>query len=202
MNASVVLWIVLAVAVAALVVFGVVRRSQRPRERGAASTIRVHDLMGRAVVSMSNASKVGAVDDVLLDAGGRDVVAFRVKSGGPFHRGAALVREQVTAVGPDAIMLSTPTALNEFKRLPGLVDAVRFDKLRGTRVVTEGGELLGTVSDLDVDGEARHVLAYVLRGSVMQRLRHRQPTIPVWQVTHRSNRGLIVVGENAAATQA
>jgi sporulation protein YlmC with PRC-barrel domain len=96
-------------------------------------------------------------------------------------------------------MVPAPTALNEFKRLPALADAVRLDELRGTRVVTEGGELLGTVSDLDVDGEARHVLSYVLRGSVMQRLRHREPTIPVWQVTHRSDRGLIVMGANAAS---
>ena len=193
MNASVVLWIVVAVVVVVgLVAFGIVRWSRRRGEGGGASAMRVRNLMGRAVVSMSDASKVGAVIDVLLDAGGRDVVAFRVKSGGPFHRRAALVRDQVAAVGPDAIMVSTPTALNEFKRLPRLADAIRFDKLRGTRVVTEGGELLGTVSDLDVDGEARHMISYVLRGSVMQRLRRREPTIPVGQVTHRGDRGLVV----------
>src|SRR5258708_26720474 len=156
MNARVGLWIVVAVAVAGLVERGVVRRStqraaRRP-EGGGASVMRARTLMGRAVVAISDARKIGAVDDVLLDAGGRDVLAFRVRSGGPLSHGAALARDQVAAVGPDAIMVPAPTALNEFKRLPALADAVRLDKLRGTRVVTEGGELLGTVSDLDVDG--------------------------------------------------
>ena len=46
--------------------------------------------------------------------------------------------------------------------------------------------------------EARHVLAYVLRGSLRQRLRHHEPAIPVWQVTHRGKFGLVVVGDAAA----
>jgi sporulation protein YlmC with PRC-barrel domain len=201
MNALTVLWIVLALVVVGVAVYGVVGRSARRTTRRAAdhaSAMRARNLMGRAVVAISDAGKVGAVDDVLLDATARDVVAFRVR-GGTFSRGAALLRDQVAAVGRDAIMVPAPTALNDFKRLPALDDAPKLRKLRGTRVVTEGGELRGTVSDLEIDGEARHVLSYVLRGSVTQRLRHREPTIPVSLVTHRGDRGLMVVAEDPAS---
>ncbi|HXA28208.1 MAG TPA: PRC-barrel domain-containing protein [Candidatus Angelobacter sp.] len=195
MSATAVLWIVVAVVVVGAVAFAVVRwsapRTIRRGEDGVAAT-RARALMGRAVVAISDATRLGAIDDVLFDASGRDVVAFRVK-GGPFSRGAALERDDVAAIGPDAIMVAAPAALNEFKRLPALDDALRLDRLRGTRVVTEGGELLGTVSDLEIDGEARYVQSYVLRGSATQRLRHRQPIIPVGQVTHRGDSGLLVV---------
>jgi len=198
MNGITVLWIVLGLAVLGGAVYGVARWSARGRA-GSASAMRAGNLMGRDVVTISDAGKVGAVNDVLFDATGRDVIGFRVRRG-RFGRGAGLVRDQVAAIGPDAIMVAAPTALNDLKRLPALADALRLDKLRGTTVVTEGGEVLGTVSDLEVDGEAQHVLAYVLRGTVMQRMRHQQPAIPVWQVTHRGDRGLMVVGDDAAGT--
>jgi uncharacterized protein YrrD len=201
MNATTVLWIVLAVVVIGVAVYGGVRWSARRTTRrgdGHVSAMRARSLTGRAVVAISDAGKVGSVEDVLLDATARAVVAFNVK-GRAFSRGAALPRDQVAAVGPDAIMVPAPTALNEFKRLPALDDALRLRKLRGTRVVTEGGELRGTVADLEIDGEARHVLSYVLRGSVMQRLSHSEPAIPAWQVTHRGDRGLMVVAEDPAS---
>jgi len=201
MNATTVLWIVLGLVVLGVAGYGLVRWSARRTARdaaGHASAMRARSLMGRAVVAISDAGRVGSVDDVLLDATARDVVAFDVK-GGAFSRGAALLRDQVAAIGPDAIMVPAPTALNEFKRLPALDDALTLRRLRRTRVVTEGGELRGTVSDLEIDGDARHVLSYVLRGSVTQRLSHREPTIPVSQVTHRGDRGLMVVAEDPAS---
>jgi uncharacterized protein YrrD len=198
MNGITVLWIVLGLVVLGGAGYGVARWSARGRA-GSVSAMRARNLMGRDVVTISDAGKVGAVNDVLFDATGRDVIGFRVRRG-RFGRGAGLVRDQVAAIGPDAIMVAAPTALNDLKRLPAQADALRLDKLRGTTVVTEAGEVLGTVSDLEVDGQAQHVLAYVLRGTLMQRMRHRQPAIPVWQVTHRGDRGLMVVGQDSATT--
>ena len=40
------------------------------------------ELKGRAVVVLSNAEKIGQVDDVLFDAPFRQVLGFRVKKGG------------------------------------------------------------------------------------------------------------------------
>lgn len=201
MNTVSALWIVLAAVVIGAVVFGVARRSARrtgTHGEGPVSATRASHLIGRAVVTISDAGKVGTVDDVLLDGAGREVIGFRVK-GGRFSRRTAVVREQVAAMGPDAIMVSDPTVLNDVKRLPALSDAITLDKLRGSRAVTEGGELLGRVSDLEVDAEARHVVAYVLHGSLRQRLRHHEPAIPVWQVTHRGDFGLMVAGGAAAS---
>ena len=197
MNTVTVLWIVLAAVVIGAVIFGVARRSARrtgSHRAGSVSVTRARTLIGRAVVTISDAGKVGTVDDVLLDPAGREVIGFRVKRA-RFSHGTAVVREHVTAMGPEAIMVPDPTVLNDIKRLPALADAIPLGELRGSRAVTEGGELLGKVSDLEVDAQARHVVAYVLHGSLKQRLRHHEPTIPVWQVTHRGNFGLMVAGE-------
>jgi uncharacterized protein YrrD len=195
-------WIVLAFVAVGVALLGLLRlaahRAGR-RSQSSTSTMRAHDLKGRAVLTISDATKVGEVDDVLFDASGRNVMAFRIR-GGPIGHRAALERDRVAAVGPDAIMVSEASAVNDFKRLPALADALRLDKLRGTKVLTSGGELLGRVWDLEIDSDARRVVAYVLRGSLMLRLTNRRPVIPVGHVSHIGGAAIVVVGDTTATT--
>ncbi|MDP9227265.1 MAG: PRC-barrel domain-containing protein [Actinomycetota bacterium] len=44
--------------------------------------MQANELKGRAVVVLSNAEKVGQVEDVLFDAPFQQVLGFRVKKGG------------------------------------------------------------------------------------------------------------------------
>ena len=159
--------------------------------------MKASDLRGRPVVTLSDAIKVGRVDDVLFDAEYREVLGFRIKAG-TFSRLEAVSRANVTGVGHAAVTVRSPDVINVEDRLSALTGAVTLSRARGTKVVTEGGELLGTVDEIELDDEARNVTAYTLAAPLWDRLRHRQPTIEARQVLRLGEGGIMIV-PNAVA---
>jgi uncharacterized protein YrrD len=155
------------------------------------------DLKGRAVVTLSDAIKVGRVDDVLFDAEYREVLGFRIKTG-TFSRPEAVSRANVTGVGHAAVTVRSPDVINLEDRLIDLVGAATLRRARGTKVVTEGGELLGRIGEIELDDEARAVTAYRLAAPLWARLRRREPRIEAQQVLRLGEGGLMIV-PNAVA---
>ncbi len=92
--------------------------------------MRASDLKGRAVVTLSDATKVGQVEDVLFDPAYRRVLGFRVKNG-LFGRTEALPREAVQSVGEDALTVAGPSAVNAEDRFPRLAGAAALGQVRG-----------------------------------------------------------------------
>jgi sporulation protein YlmC with PRC-barrel domain len=159
--------------------------------------VKATDLKGRAVVTLSDAIKVGRVDDVLLDAAYREVLGFRIKAG-TFSRLEAVSRANVTGVGHAALTVRSPDVINVEDRLSALAGAVPLSRARGTKVVTEGGELLGTISEIELDDEARTVTAYRLAPRLWNRLRRREPRIEARQVLRLGEGGLMIVPNSVA----
>ena len=91
--------------------------------------MKASDLKGRAVVTLSDAIKVGRVDDVLLDAGYREVLGFRIKAG-TFSRLEAVSRANVTGVGHAAVTVRSPDVINVEDRLSALAGAVPLSRGR------------------------------------------------------------------------
>lgn len=105
-------------------------------------------LKGIAVVSVKEGAKLGRVEDVLFDAQGLKVAAFKAKGDGQ----AFLVPfEQVKNVGADAVMVESSQVTQAasqggpFSGLPGL------DQLKRRKVVDGSGTFLGTVSHVEFD---------------------------------------------------
>lgn len=160
--------------------------------------MKASDLKGRPVVTLSDAAKVGQIDDILFDAEYRAVLGFRVKKGA-FSRADAVTRENVTAVGDDAVTVSSPDAINDEKRLESLIGAPSYSQARGkARVVTEGGTLLGLVDEMELDDEARHVTTYVLSAPLWDRIRHNEPRIEASQVLRMGEAGIMIVPNSVA----
>lgn len=159
--------------------------------------LKASELRGRVVLTLSDAAKVGHVDDVLLDATYRTVLGFRIKKGA-FSQTEAVLRSNVAAVGRDAVTVSSPDVINMQDRLEELSGASALAVAQRTKVVTEGGELLGTISDVEIDAEALSVTSYVLDASLWQRLRHQEPTFGAQHVVKLGEGGIMIVA-NAVA---
>src|SRR5919201_1923311 len=93
--------------------------------------VKASDLKGRAVVTLSDAIKVGRVDDVLFDAEYRQVLGFRLKQR-RFSRSEAVSRDNVTGVGRDAVTVRSPDAINVEDRLADLAGAASLGRARRT----------------------------------------------------------------------
>jgi uncharacterized protein YrrD len=149
------------------------------------------------VVTLSDAAKVGQIDDVLFDPQYRQVLGFRVTKG-VFSQAEALARESVTAIGHDALTVPSPALIDAQDRFPGLVGATTLSHLHGTRVVTEGGDFLGKVDEVELDDDVRTVTAYTLSRSLWERLKHGEPKIEVQDVVRLGEGGIMIV-PNAVA---
>ena len=159
--------------------------------------MKANELKGRAVVTLSDAAKVGQIDDVLFDADYRKVLGFRVKKG-TFSRADAVSRASVTAVGSDAVTVVGPDAINTADRLEDLIGAMDLGQAEKTKVVTEGGNLIGTVAELELDDDASYVNAYILSAPLWDRLRNREPRIPAHQVLRLGEGGIMIVPNGVA----
>jgi sporulation protein YlmC with PRC-barrel domain len=120
-----------------------------------ASTIK-----GLAVVSMSEGTNLGRVDDVLIGPQGLRVVGLRVS--GP-DQTFAIPFDKIAHIGADAVtvessrvtqMMSTGDVLSG---LPGLSE---FTKLK---VVDAAGALVGVVAGLDIDVATGRLLSLAVR---------------------------------------
>ena len=173
-----------------------------PREwcrLGGGGRMRADELKGRAVLALSNAEKIGRVEDVLFDAQLRRVLGFRVERAGLFGKAQALLRGSVTAVGGDALTVQTPDAINDEARFAELASASTLSQVQRTKVVTVGGELLGTVAHLEIDDDARTVTGYALASSLVDRvLRHDAESVSPDEVIRLGEGGTMVVPDAVA----
>jgi uncharacterized protein YrrD len=158
--------------------------------------MRVNELKGRPVVSITDANKIGNIDDVLFDDQLHDVVGFTFKQG-MFSHTDALLRDQVSKIGQDAITISGQDVINDVRRIPQLANAMTSHQAAGTKILTESGTLVGTITDLELDDEARTVVRYILDAPLLDRLRHQQQTIPATDVLKRGEGGIMVIKDTA-----
>lgn len=160
--------------------------------------MKASDLKGRAVVTLSDAAKVGQIDDILFDADLRRVLGIRIKRG-TFGKTEAVTRTNVSAVGVDAVTLPSPDVINDEGRHVELQGASSLAQAQRTKVVTEGGRLLGTIGELTLDDEAQTVVAYTLAVPLLDRLRHREPTFEASLVVRLGEGGIMIVSEAVGA---
>lgn len=156
--------------------------------------MKASDVKGRAVITLSDAAKVGRVDDVLFDATYRQVLGFRVKRG-TFGHADALPRESVTAIGADALTVASPDAINDEDRFADLAGAASLGQIHGTKVVTEGGTLVGTIAEVDTDDALEHVTAYTLSAPLLDTLRHRAPVLQAADVLRLGEGGIMIMSD-------
>jgi sporulation protein YlmC with PRC-barrel domain len=111
--------------------------------------VNANKLKGMSVVSVSEATRLGVVRDVVFERNPMRVAGFDIRSDGTdFVIPFALVR----SVGSDALTVESsgatqmPSAGDDFENLPRLTDMLKL------KVVDDAGTLLGTVGTIELDG--------------------------------------------------
>ncbi|MGA5040329.1 hypothetical protein ACPCA8_25245 [Streptomyces capoamus] len=115
---------------------------------------------GLPVITADDATTVGKVADLTVDAHNATVAAVRLS--GASDRAGMLAWTAVEAVGPDAVIVrSRVTAEQDQDRLPA------HHRALGSRVLTEHGAEHGTVRDIAFDPVSGRVLTlYTALGEI------------------------------------
>jgi sporulation protein YlmC with PRC-barrel domain len=133
-------------------------------ERGGEETARrrrvnAEEIRGRAIVSVAQAEKLGAIDDLLVDVREHHVAGFLLQ-GGLFRGGPSVAWSDVRTIGSDAVMVDDRSAA-----AAGPGNNPRLADLRGRKVVTDTGDLAGTLDGLEFDPASGAITNYIVAGT-------------------------------------
>ncbi len=130
--------------------------------------MRFSELKGRAVVSLDDATKIGEVEDLMVDPVSLHVVSLRVHAG-HFKAPLTIPAGDVQSVGADAVTLTTNSTLAGAPSpdtdtgpdsAASAAPAVELTSVLGTKVVTDAGTLVGRLSDVVLDWSQLAITGY------------------------------------------
>jgi uncharacterized protein YrrD len=110
--------------------------------------VRARDVMGLPVVSIASGEDVCEIRDVVYDGEAHRLVGFTLNKRGRFagRLKSVLTAESVAAIGPDAVMIETESAIDDSAgEASGLADLGSARPVIGNRVLSADGSDLGEV---------------------------------------------------------
>ena len=113
---------------------------------------------GRQVVSTSTADTVGRVDDFVVDPRRRAVVALSLKK---TNGGDTLLWTDIAGFGTDAVTISNADKIVD--AAPAIIAlSGKEHRLVGKRVLTAGGDDIGTIDDVEFDADTGAITSLLL----------------------------------------
>jgi uncharacterized protein YrrD len=130
---------------------------------GRLEMIKGSQLVGRAVIDMEAAQRLGRIKEIILQHDGERVAGFVAVHGetivGTGGTRRAIPASALHSIGPDAITVRG-TALKErpadLDKLPRMSDVI------GHKMVTQSGRLLGSIDDVLINGTDGSIVGYVV----------------------------------------
>ena len=120
--------------------------------------MKASEILGKAVIAIDTAEKVGTVEDININPDGRRIEAFWIRTQPEGVLRSVPVKD-IHSLGRDAITIESSGIIQD--RTPS-VDrgTVQLSKLEGAKVVTRGGNMVGTVSGVEIDPSNFSITGY------------------------------------------
>src|SRR5262249_34789081 len=126
-----------------------------------AEMIKGSQLIGRAVIDMEAAERLGKIKEIIVQRDGERVAGFIVVHGetivGTGGKRRMIPASAVYSIGPDAMTVrgSSMQELAELDNLPRMSDII------GHKMVTQSGRLLGVIDDMLINGSDGTIVGFV-----------------------------------------
>ncbi|MDQ3703813.1 MAG: PRC-barrel domain-containing protein [Chloroflexota bacterium] len=133
------------------------------------------ELKGRAVVSLEDASKIGEVQDLMIEPGTRRIISLKVKTG-MFSSARLVPATDVKNVGADAVTISAHAVSAAGQEgngngsngsTEGTQALVKLTGILGNKVVTDAGTFVGELHDILLEWVDLTITGYEVRESGM-----------------------------------
>lgn len=136
------------------------------------------ELKGRAVINLEDASKIGEVQDLMIEPGSRRIISLKVKTG-MFSAAELVPATDVKNVGADAVTISVNAGHasqagttseqqangNGNGSPEGEQALVKLTSILGNRVVTDAGTFVGELHDILLEWVDLTITGYEVRES-------------------------------------
>jgi uncharacterized protein YrrD len=132
--------------------------------------IKGSQLIGRSVIDMEAADRLGKIKGIIVQRDGERVAGFIVVHGetivGSGGKRRMIPASAVYSIGPDALTVrgSRMQELAELDNLPRMSDII------GHKMVTRSGRLLGVIDDMLIDGGDGTIVGFVVGEGIRNKL--------------------------------
>jgi uncharacterized protein YrrD len=129
--------------------------------------IRGRDVLRLPVIGREDGTKIGQVEDLVIDRNGTRVLGVVVHEEGVLRPARVVAWQGVLAVGLDAVIIDSERSVVKAPELPEINEVLdRGFLLQGSRVQTTAGRDLGKIENFYFDGVTGAVEGYELVGGV------------------------------------
>ena len=133
-------------------------------------------LIGVAVLSRSTGNTLGQIDDLIVDPIRGILLGLIVRTQDAGRK--VLEYLDISSFGPDAVMANNDDSVKPLEDNQLAYQPLAKQSLRGAKVVTEGGKLLGLVANVFVHLAPPPLVVYEVRESLMDKLLGRELFMP------------------------
>jgi uncharacterized protein YrrD len=126
------------------------------------------NVVGQAVVSFEEGRRIDTVKDLLISESNDGIVALLVDEGGLLSSSRVVSIEAVRSFGRDAVVIGDAKSVIPASDDPEVRSIInRKEKLLGKRVVTDTGDLMGSVSDVYFEEGTGRILGFEVSGGML-----------------------------------
>ena len=127
-----------------------------------------HSITGLQVLALDNAADLGHVLDLVFDHDADECLGIVLREQSMFHAAQVVPWSDIRVIGKDAVMVESEHSV----MAPG--DDARFravmerdTHLSGTKIITDGGDALGSFADVYLDENTGRVIGYETSGGLV-----------------------------------
>jgi len=109
-------------------------------------------IVGLPVISISDGNEIGMVKNVIINAAKGTVDFFVIDSGVRSLAGGVIPAGRVLGIGEYALTIQDPDDISDIVKIPAAIELLQKNiTVKGTRVVTKKGSLLGEAGDIYIN---------------------------------------------------
>jgi len=119
-------------------------------------------IIGLPVVSIFDGNEIGKVKNVIINASKGTIDFFVIDSGIRSLSGGVIPADRVLGIGEYALTIQQPDDISDIVKIPAAIELMQKNiTVRGTRVLTKKGSLLGETGDFYVNDESTYSITGV-----------------------------------------
>jgi uncharacterized protein YrrD len=136
-----------------------------------------------SVISLDEGREIGHIRDLVINPQTSEVAAIIVQRRGLFGEQKVIPYSRVVSVGNNALTVQKMANAERLTSLPQIMGLVKEEaRLRGVRVISEGGAAFGRVDEFYVDAATGKIIAFEVSGAPGDGILKGKATLPAGEV--------------------
>lgn len=113
---------------------------------------KTQEILGLPIISISDGLEVGRVKSIIINAEKGSIEYIVVDNGIQILSARVISTENILGVGEYAVTIENDNSINDISKIPAAIDLLQKNiQVKGTKVLTKKGRLIGEIGDIYVD---------------------------------------------------